>query len=144
MPISRSSDFTNDFPPLTAAEAKKFYLFRCGNGRCECESDTAVWIIADCREGCHRRDGNRLWRQCNSGTTYGKAIVIQLLVKIEPWRTMDSAKYVRPLKSWTALFQRMREASRSPLHAWEIVVKRARTFALYWLAGWLGLTLVLK
>jgi len=29
-------------------------------------------------------DGNRLWRQCNSGTTYGKAIVIQLLVKIEP------------------------------------------------------------
>jgi len=24
MPISRSSDFTNDFPPLTAAEAKSF------------------------------------------------------------------------------------------------------------------------
>jgi len=27
MPISRSSDFTNDFPPLTAAEAKSFLPF---------------------------------------------------------------------------------------------------------------------
>jgi len=83
MPISRSSDFTNDFPPLTAAEAKSFTFSVAAMAGANVRV-TRRLIIADCREGCHRRDGNRLWRQCNSGTTYGKAIVIQLLVKIEP------------------------------------------------------------
>jgi len=84
MPISRSSDFTNDFPPLTAAE-RKFYLFRCGNGRCECGSDTRLLnFIADCRRGLSSTGRKQACGAVAIADTYGKAIVIQLLVKIEP------------------------------------------------------------
>jgi len=80
---------------LTAAEAKVL-PFPLRNGRCD--------VRGHCRLNYRRLprglviDGTeRLWRQCNSGTTSVRLLLFNF-GKDEPWRTMDSAKYVRPFE----------------------------------------------
>jgi len=146
MPISRSSDFTNDFPPLTAAEAKSFTFSVAAMAGANVRVTLPSWIIADCREGCHRPGReNRLLE----ASAIAEPPTVRLLLfnfgKDWPWRTMDSAKYVPSLWSPELHYSKDAGSFESPLHAWEICSKAGTDICAIltcWLA--LDLTLVLK